>query len=60
MGGSGKTSNALKRMLNRIRLILQRNDSAGRHKVIFNLGKTDQGYSVLTYTVNSLELITLR
>jgi len=45
-------------MLNMFILILQRNDRAGWHKVIFNLSKTYQGYSVLTNTVNSFELIT--
>ena len=41
-------------------LVLQRNDGACWHEVIINLCKTVHGYSVLTDTVNSLELITLR
>jgi len=41
-------------------LILQRKDCASWHKVVFNLSKTDHIYAVLTDTVNSLELITLR
>jgi len=40
-------------------LIQQRNDSAGWHKVIVNLGKTYQGNAALTNTVNSFKLITL-
>ncbi len=50
----------LTKNVNMYALVLQRNDGASRHKVIFNLCKTDHIYSVLTDTVNSLELITLR
>ena len=41
-------------------LVLQRNDGACWHEVIINLCKTEHGYSMLTDTVNSLELITFR